>query len=312
MRFRTPEVRQFVAANAALDPDPVLIMRARAAALVADYQARFGAELPLDMELLAALRGIRVLRKPLAEDVSGELIALPEGLLARINAAHTPGRQNFSIGHEIAHTFFPQYREVRYRREKSTYWTSAAIAETSGLNPEVEYLCDLGASELLMPRKIFAAELDRRTLSLAAILELADLFGASIEAAVIRIIQETPEPAAVVFCHQALKPSEQRSGAGRAAPRLRVRRAYCSRSFGGFIPPHCSVPEGNPFHQAGEAEEIIAGETSIRFGSGDYFVRQLRYEIAALSPLEESPDQKPVIGLFLNHRSGEAGWSTFR
>lgn len=298
MRFHTPEVMEFVAANTVHGGDPVAVMRARAAALVADYQARFDAEPPVDMELMAALRSIRVLREPLPDDVSGELIALPEGLLARINATHTAGRQNFSIGHEIAHTFFPRFREVHYRSEKSVYWAAAAKGEASGLNTEVEYLCDVGASELLMPRAMFAAELDRHGFSLAAVLELAALFGASTEAAVIRTIQDTPHPAAVVFCHWAHKPAERRAGARRAFPRLRVRRAYCSPAFGRYIPPHCSVPEDSPFHRALDTEGVVAGESVVCFGSGGYFVEQLRYEIAALDPLEERCE-KPVVGLLV-------------
>ncbi len=133
---------------------------------------------------------------------------------------------------------------MAYRREKCVYWTPETAKKTSGLNAEVEFLCDIGASELLMPRAEFAAQMAERPFCLTTILGLAELFGASIEAATIRVMEQTTVPAAVVFCHLALKPSEQKKTTprGKPSPKLRVRRAYCSPAFQGFIPSHCSVP----------------------------------------------------------------------
>ena len=49
-------------------------------------------------------------------------------------------RQNFSIAHEIAHTFFPDYQHQYKARHKIGKFDP---------NYEVEFLCDLGASEIV-------------------------------------------------------------------------------------------------------------------------------------------------------------------
>lgn len=308
MRFVTLEVENFCAENEALGSDPVGIMRARAAALVEEYRGKFDSELPLDMELLAALRSIKVIREPLEEGVSGELIPVPDGLLARINASHTPGRQNFSIGHEISHTFFPGYKEIAYRKEKNVYWTTENAGKAKEANGEVEFLCDVGASDLLMPRAEFLKEMDRRRLSVTAILELAELFGASCEATTIRLVEETAAPMAVVFCHKAIKPAErkrmeqQQTTPGTICdpkPVMRVRKIYRSSCFEGYIPPHCSVPEDSPFTRAQAGADPVEGCGLITFGSNNYFAQTLRFGVVALKPLDDRPEDQYVMGLLL-------------
>lgn len=56
-----------------------------------------------------------------------------------LNSSHSEGRQLYSWAHEICHTFFPVGKN---EKRIDSYWTT-------GENPEVEYLCELGAGELL-------------------------------------------------------------------------------------------------------------------------------------------------------------------
>ena len=150
-----------------------------------------------------------------------------------------------------------------------------------------------------MPQAEFAAQLAARPFGLATILELAELFGASIEATAIRTMKQTSLPAAVVFCHYALKPSEakMKTAGDRPVPRLRVRRAYRSPSFQGFIPPHSSIPKDSPFHEALGGADIVRGTGVIRFGTGGYFSRTMNYETLALEPLEKGTGEKIVMAL---------------
>jgi hypothetical protein len=69
-----------------------------------------------------------------------------------LNANDSEPRRRFTASHEIIHTVFPGFkREARYRTDTS--------AEANPRNREEEYLCDLGAAALLMPRAIVTKRL---------------------------------------------------------------------------------------------------------------------------------------------------------
>jgi len=58
-------------------------------------------------------------------------------------------RKNFTLAHELAHTFY-----YNHLMEHSPRFRGNTAAD-----PEEEFLCDLGASELLMPREVFQRDL---------------------------------------------------------------------------------------------------------------------------------------------------------
>lgn len=134
------------------------------------------------LEVLASFREIiRIDRKPIPD--AGRLIPTFEGLVIEVNSRNSAGRQNFSICHEIGHTFFPTYREHPVaRHDPSTGHYTPEEAEE-------EYLCDLAASELLMPSREFDRELAHQRTRVWSIPTLAREFGASLEATAIRCLR---------------------------------------------------------------------------------------------------------------------------
>ena len=165
-------------------------------------------------------------------------------------------RVNFSIFHEITHTFFPDcYETVRHRR-----------LHPVNRDPdfELELLCDLGAAELLMPADFFVADLIRLGRSQSATKELTARYSTSSEAVLIRMAQMSPVACAVVFLSEKLKPSEQRAAATQElslglAPitaKLRVDYVRASSSFPIFIPQDKSVPTGSVAYSCTESGEI--------------------------------------------------------
>jgi O-acetyl-ADP-ribose deacetylase (regulator of RNase III) len=95
------------------------------------------------------------------------------------------GRLRFSIAHELAHTFFTDYKdEPRYRSAppSSDAW-------------QVELLCDIAAAELLMPLGSFA-QLEDEPLQIARLMELRQDFDVSAEAVVLRAVKLTDRPGA--------------------------------------------------------------------------------------------------------------------
>jgi Zn-dependent peptidase ImmA (M78 family) len=88
------------------------------------------------------------------------------------------GRVNFSIAHEIVHSFFPSSATgARFR---------SLCADDSKEANELERLCHRGAAELLMPVEEFIEEL-ADDIGLSAVPRLCQRFGSSYEATVYRL-----------------------------------------------------------------------------------------------------------------------------
>lgn len=99
-----------------------------------------------------------------------------------LNESASEERKRFTLAHEIAHTFF--YSDLELHRERHS---GCAI-----FDPEEERLCDIGAAELLMPRRYFKADLERLrdengSVTPQAVLELASLYRVSIQAACVSV-----------------------------------------------------------------------------------------------------------------------------
>jgi hypothetical protein len=102
---------------------------------------------------------------------SGELRRGEDGFTVVVSKHLSPGRRRFTIAHELGH----------------------AILETTGprcprVGSELERLCDMLATEMLMPRKVFASVAQQR-ISITGLWELAKIFGASLTATALRITE---------------------------------------------------------------------------------------------------------------------------
>lgn len=117
------------------------------------------------------------------------------------NPTRPSGRVAFSIAHEIAHTFFPNsVNGARFR---------AICADGSKEANELERLCDLAASELLMPCGKFRAAL-KGEFGLDVIPRLADQFGTSYEATVFKLATSNPDIAIAGLLRYRLRRGEER------------------------------------------------------------------------------------------------------
>jgi Zn-dependent peptidase ImmA (M78 family) len=118
------------------------------------------------------------------------------------NPAVPRSRLAFSIAHEIIHTFFPNsINGARFR--------NICASESREAN-ELERLCDLGASELLMPLNEFQKAAGTTGYSLSAISDLMEIFGSSFEATVFRLASAHPGIAVAGLLRYRLRVGEQR------------------------------------------------------------------------------------------------------
>src|SRR5207247_10816089 len=107
--------------------------------------------------------------------------------------------------HEIIHTFFPGFqRESRYRVDIQT---SGHHRERS----EEEYLCDIGASELLMPEMLLNASRHTLDQGLEGVEALAADADVSLEAAGNRLVSLASGKVLFMVLEVGHKPSESRA-----------------------------------------------------------------------------------------------------
>ena len=219
---------------------------ARARSLVAETLRAFPdwSPPPFDPTRYARFLGIPVEASRELTGWDALLVPIRDGFRIVCNEnVRSSARRRFSIGHEIAHTFFSNtgatYRMRVTKGREKVYETDAALA--------LERLCDLAAAEMLMPQSHFDRLVREHGARAATIPVLAGIFGVSLEAAALRLVETIGGPCAAGFFHFAPAPTAADAG-GRTA--YRVRRLFRSDGFPFLFPEGKSVPETSVVHRA--------------------------------------------------------------
>ena len=169
---------------------------------------------PIPLRVLASWQGVREIhRSPIhpASGCSGLLVPSDGGYEITVNSGEPRERQNFSIAHEIVHTFFRD------------------ACPCSRPSSREEQLCNLGAAELTMPAERFARHLAAVGLSLAGIDSCAKEFDVSFEAAARRAMNLTSQPACLFVA--ALSRTKQQEQLDSGHPILRIVKWRPSQSW---------------------------------------------------------------------------------
>jgi O-acetyl-ADP-ribose deacetylase (regulator of RNase III) len=174
---------------------------------------------PFDPIKLADILGIAV--RPRADIQDARTVSTGARELAiEFNPRQPRERVRFSIAHEIAHSFFPDCaKEVRNRVEHA----NAREDEW-----QLEVLCNIAASELVMPIGSFG-KIGDEPLSIEKLMRLRQEFDVSAEAILIRAIKVAHEPA-LMFCASA-DPERQET------PFYRLDYFIPSHAWPGTVPP---------------------------------------------------------------------------
>ena len=190
-----PSILALLKADGGNDPDVAIRLRARA--LVAEMMEIGWDGPPYDMEELASFRGFRVAESTrLAE---GQDACITTGHIL-VNATISRARRRYSVAHEVAHTLFPDFQDELTRQER--LWLRPRVES------EFERLCQAAAAEFLMPLTVFEELAERCGREIVGIDELAERFGASLEAAARRAVETAGDPMAVLM----LRPQEPDTG----------------------------------------------------------------------------------------------------
>lgn len=195
---------------------------------------------PVNVELLASMRGITRVEQRL-QPWSGVLARERGGLVVGVRALDGVARQRFTVLHEAGHTLLPGFADTRQYR-------------CSGPKTREEQLCDIAASELLLPRRFFVGDLRQAAPGLEGIESLAASYEASIEATALRAVDLQRDAAMLLVFRVAHKPSE-RGHEDEHEPKLRMSWSH-GRGGWPYMRQHKSVSDGSPIQRAHEGELV--------------------------------------------------------
>lgn len=112
-----------------------------------------------------------------------------------VNENSLPGRQRFSVGHELGHWMFDRGTQA-FSCNKRSFWERWFSAAT-----DPEERANRFATELLLPRFMFEPRASDRPITFATVRELAATFQMSLTATAIRLV-ELGSDAAIIYCTQ--------------------------------------------------------------------------------------------------------------
>jgi len=125
---------------------------------------------------------LRNVKKVLYKDmnIDGRLIPSNDGFIVELKKDRPIERINFTLAHEISHTFFYEaVPTIKYRTVDAKYILH---------DEEEEKLCDIAASELLMPTAIFSNIAKDFVPSPKSLVGIARIFETSITSTVIKTL----------------------------------------------------------------------------------------------------------------------------
>lgn len=166
--------------------DPVQAIIAKARQVILDYSAADNDIVKINPFSLAEFCKISVVARGDVRD--SRTIFQDNKFIIEFNPNHTRGRVRYSICHEIAHTLFSDCSEkVRHR---------ATHEEMKADEWQLEMLCNIGASELLMPLGSLP-KFDEQFLSVEELMTLRKKLEVSTEALFLRVAQVAELPFAI-------------------------------------------------------------------------------------------------------------------
>ncbi len=168
-----------------VDPVTAIEVRARSAVLAALDRGWNGP--PFDPIRLADLLNLNVEARADIPDAR-TILGLDGQPLIQFNPTRPRGRVRFSVAHEIAHTFFSDWkRRVRNRSHERG---------AAGDNWQLEMLCNIAAAEIIMPIGSFKNIIEE-DLNIERLMNLQKKYDVSSESIIIRAIKLTSRSAAM-------------------------------------------------------------------------------------------------------------------
>lgn len=186
MIWTSQSVKKLLTANAVTNPIDIIRESARELVINAFNEGWVGP--PFNPIKLAQIIGIRVL--PNESIFDARIYSNSDNSFTiEYNPNQNESRINFSIAHEIGHTFFPDCKEQIRNREVTKDQEAW----------EIEFLCNIAASELLLPYAEFNNEANSLPLNLDSIKSISNKYRASIESVFLRFCEVVDKPCTIIL-----------------------------------------------------------------------------------------------------------------
>ena len=270
MNWTNKSVQSLINTNS--EKNPIDIIRELARDLVINAYNKGWEGPPFDPIKLAQILGISIL--PNDSILDARIYSSSDGsFIIEYNPHQKESRINFSIAHEIGHTFFPDWKnQIRNReneKEKDSW--------------ELEFLCNVAASEILIPYAEFNNEANSVPLTLESILNISNKYKASVESVFLRFCEVVDKSCAVLIT--SFSDSEQKQ--------LIVEYAKSSKSSPLNIEKGFVIPNSSRAYDC-----LHSGWTSYAIEEWGIF-KNSRYKVYALGLPPIKKQQKERVGMFL-------------
>jgi Zn-dependent peptidase ImmA (M78 family) len=213
--WTSENVLRFTAAAGELDP--IEAVRKRAGAVIGLLP---GPPYPLASETVQEALGVSSIRYARKLSADGRIFLQNGTYVIEISTRMDKSRRAFTLGHELGHALFlPFEPKERMSRQDTTTGTFAR-------DNEEEYLCDVAAAELLMPKDMFSGRLAVYGPSVRSMLRLANDFGSSLLSTARRFVEVNVWKSHVGFWR--VEQGEARLDVGLGVPNLtwKIPRGY--------------------------------------------------------------------------------------
>jgi len=235
----------------------------RARQLVSQLVEQRGHERPPFLsEEYAPLLGIKRIEKADLGEVSAILTKLRDGDVIRVNQNHNSARQSFSCAHEIGHALLSELN-LELCAEEAEFRTFNPQAQAMAGARTRERLCDVAATELLMPEAVFKKYLSGFGISIRSLEWLADIFKVSISSTAIRIAEVSTDPCiALLWRPQPRSKSKALRLAWRVGPRKKSKRKT------DYMPVHTLVKSTSTLYKAYQCANPVKCHKVFRLDAG--------------------------------------------
>jgi len=226
-------------------------------------------EPPIDLTPIFRRFGISIPKRISLPGQSGLLMNPDHGIIF-ISSDDPATRQRFSEAHELIELLFAA-------QSSAPSWSSRGRKLFS--DEAKEKLCEEGAAELLMPLSTFVPYVHQWGVSLETGQRLAELYGVSLTAALLRAVRFGSGQHALVLWKLAWKPKEEKAlpcsdqlplfeDYTPQPPPQKLRVRWGSSTQGGpFIPPHKSVEFDTSIYQSYEQGSVTKSMDWVDLGT---------------------------------------------
>jgi Zn-dependent peptidase ImmA (M78 family)/transcriptional regulator with XRE-family HTH domain len=177
-------------------------------------------------------------------------------------------RKRFTQFHEVTHYLIEKDGDLISNLHDTTW------SQDDGYERQLEQLCNIGAAEFLMPRKVFAGLYKEREFNVELIPYAARYFGSSTIATTIQLAQVAPNSCITAVCeliHSDPESSQTRFSSTKDSStkqKLHIAYSASSPSTKYLLAKGTEIPGDHLINQAFSQTQLVGGDSYVPFRSG--------------------------------------------